>query len=49
MPKMEQHGREQHNLIIDDATRNKVRNAIQRRAIDDAVHYKGGFGSPFFS
>jgi len=32
MPKIEQHGREQHNLTIDDATRNKVRNAIQRRA-----------------
>jgi len=32
MPKIEQHGREKHNLKIDDETRRKVHNAIQRRA-----------------
>ena len=29
MPKIEQHGREKHNMTIDDQTRNKVRNANQ--------------------
>ena len=32
MPKIEQHGREKHNLTIDNETRSKVRNAIQRKA-----------------
>jgi predicted small metal-binding protein len=32
MPKIEQHGREKHNMTIDDATRNKVRNSIRRQA-----------------
>jgi predicted small metal-binding protein len=32
MPKIEQHGREKHNLTIDDQTRNKVRNAIHKQA-----------------
>jgi predicted small metal-binding protein len=32
MPKIEQHGREKHNLTMDNETRNRVRNAIQRKA-----------------
>jgi hypothetical protein len=32
MPKIEQHGREKHNMKIDDETRKKVHNAIQRKA-----------------
>jgi predicted small metal-binding protein len=32
MPKIEQHGREKHNMTIDDQTRNKVRNAIHKQA-----------------
>jgi predicted small metal-binding protein len=32
MPKIEQHGREKHNLTMDNETRNKVRSAIQRKA-----------------
>jgi predicted small metal-binding protein len=32
MPHIEQHGREKHNLTIDEETRNKVRGAIQRKA-----------------
>ena len=32
MPKIEQHGRQQHNLTIDDETRRKVHNAITRKA-----------------
>jgi predicted small metal-binding protein len=32
MPKIEQHGREKHNMTIDDTTRNKVRNSIRRQA-----------------
>jgi predicted small metal-binding protein len=32
MPKIEQHGREKHNLTIDDQTRNKVRSAIHKQA-----------------
>ena len=32
MPQIEQHGREKHNLTIDEETRNKVRGAIQRKA-----------------
>ena len=32
MPQIEQHGREKHNLTIDDETRNRVRSAIQRKA-----------------
>ena len=32
MPKIEQHGREKHNLTMDDETRNRVRSAIQRKA-----------------
>jgi predicted small metal-binding protein len=32
MPKIEQHGREKHNLTMDDETRNRVRRAIQRKA-----------------
>ena len=32
MPKIEQHGREKHNMTIDDQTRNKVRKAIHKQA-----------------
>ena len=32
IPKIEQHGREKHNMKIDDETRRKVHNAIQRKA-----------------
>jgi predicted small metal-binding protein len=32
MPQIEQHGREKHNLTIDDETRNRARSAIQRKA-----------------
>ena len=32
MPKIEQHGREKHGLEIDDHTRNRVRDAINRQA-----------------
>jgi predicted small metal-binding protein len=32
MPKIEQHGREKHGLEIDDYTRNRVRDAINRQA-----------------
>jgi predicted small metal-binding protein len=32
MPKIEQHDREKHNMRIDDETRKKVHNAIQRKA-----------------
>jgi predicted small metal-binding protein len=32
MPKIEQHGREKHNMTIDDQTRNKVRSAIHKQA-----------------
>jgi predicted small metal-binding protein len=32
MPKIEQHGREKHNMKIDDETKHKVRGAIQRKA-----------------
>jgi predicted small metal-binding protein len=32
MPHIEQHGREKHNLTIDEETRNKVHGAIQRKA-----------------
>ncbi len=32
MPKIEQHGREKHNMTIDDETRSKVRNSIRRQA-----------------
>jgi predicted small metal-binding protein len=32
MPKIEQHGREKHNMTIDDQTRNKVHNAIHKQA-----------------
>ncbi|HTZ94861.1 MAG TPA: DUF1059 domain-containing protein [Terriglobales bacterium] len=32
MPKIEQHGREKHNMTIDEATKHKVRGAIQRKA-----------------
>lgn len=32
MPKIEQHGREKHNMTIDDETRIKVRNSIRRQA-----------------
>lgn len=32
IPKIEQHGREKHNMKIDDETRKKVHGAIQRKA-----------------
>ncbi|HMJ23602.1 MAG TPA: DUF1059 domain-containing protein [Terriglobales bacterium] len=32
MPKIEQHGREKHGLEIDDHTRNRVRDVINRQA-----------------
>lgn len=32
MPKIEQHGREKHNMTIDEDTKTKVRGAIQRKA-----------------
>jgi len=32
LPKIEQHGREAHNLTMDENTRSKVRNAIRRQA-----------------
>jgi predicted small metal-binding protein len=32
MPKIEQHGREDHGMTIDDQTRDKVRGAIHRQA-----------------
>jgi predicted small metal-binding protein len=32
MPKIEQHGREKHNMTIDDNIRQKVRGAIHRAA-----------------
>jgi hypothetical protein len=32
MPKIEQHGREKHNLKMDDETKKKVRGAIHRKA-----------------
>lgn len=32
MPKIEQHGREKHNMKIDDETRKKVHGAIQKKA-----------------
>ena len=32
LPKIEQHGREAHNLTMDDSTRSKVRNAIRPQA-----------------
>lgn len=32
MPKIEQHGREKHNMKIDDTTRQKVRGAIHQQA-----------------
>lgn len=32
MPKIEQHGREKHNMKIDDETRKKVHNAIHTKA-----------------
>jgi predicted small metal-binding protein len=32
MPKIEQHGRDKHNLTMDNETRNRVRSAIQRKA-----------------
>jgi len=32
MPKIEQHGREKHNMNIDDKTRDKVRGAIHHQA-----------------
>jgi predicted small metal-binding protein len=32
MPKIEQHGREKHNMHIDEDTKRKVRGAIQRKA-----------------
>jgi len=31
MPRIEQHGREKHNMKIDDETKRKVRRAIQRK------------------
>ena len=42
MPKIEQHGREKHNLTIDNETRSKVRNAIQRKSPERATscHFK---------
>lgn len=32
MPKIEKHGREAHNMTIDEPTKNKVRSAIHRQA-----------------
>jgi len=32
MPKIEQHGREKHNMTIDEDTKRKVRGAIHRQA-----------------
>jgi predicted small metal-binding protein len=32
MPTIEQHGRERHNLTIDDETRNRVLNSIHNQA-----------------
>ena len=32
MPKIEQHGREKHNMMIDENTKRKVRGAIHRQA-----------------
>jgi predicted small metal-binding protein len=32
MPKIEQHGRQDHGMTIDDQTRNRVRSAIHRQA-----------------
>jgi predicted small metal-binding protein len=32
LPKIEQHGREAHNLTMDESTRSKVRSAIQHQA-----------------
>lgn len=32
MPKIEQHGREKHNLQMNSETRNKVQHAIHRQA-----------------
>jgi predicted small metal-binding protein len=32
MPKIEQHGREKHNLTMDNETRSRVRGAIHRKA-----------------
>jgi len=32
LPKIEQHGREEHNLSMDESARSKVRSAIQRQA-----------------
>ncbi len=32
MSKIEQHGREKHNMTIDDATRDKVRSSIRQQA-----------------
>jgi hypothetical protein len=32
MPKIEQHGREKHDMTLDDQTCNKVRNAIHKQA-----------------
>jgi predicted small metal-binding protein len=32
MPKIEQHGREKHQLNMDDETKKKVRGAIHRKA-----------------
>jgi predicted small metal-binding protein len=32
LPKIEQHGRETHNLTMDENTRSKVRNAIRPQA-----------------
>jgi predicted small metal-binding protein len=32
MPKIEQHGREKHNLTMDKETSTRVRSAIQRKA-----------------
>lgn len=32
MPKIEQHGREKHNMTVDEDTKRKVRGAIHRQA-----------------
>jgi hypothetical protein len=32
MPKIEQHGRDKHNLTMDNEARNRVRGVIQRKA-----------------
>jgi len=32
LPKIEQHGREAHNLTMDENTRSKIRSAIRRQA-----------------